>query len=343
MPTNYHISDGRFAHTLLNWFRANGRQLPWRETTDPYAIWLSEIILQQTRIEQGLPYWQRFMQRWPTVDMLATANEDDVLRQWQGLGYYSRARNLLVAARQIAAGGGFPTTYEGLRKLKGVGDYTAAAVASIAFGQPVAVVDGNVYRVLARHFLISTPINSTDGKHLFRQLAQELLPAAEASAYNQALMDFGAMQCVPRSPQCAQCPLADTCGALATGRVAVLPMKNRTLNIRTRQLVYVYVRHQGLTAIHRREAGDIWQGLWEPWLISAGELPAGARLVKKGVRHVLTHRVILADFYLWEPDERPVLPASYQWINEQDIDNYALPRLVERLLEALGNYPSRKP
>ena len=341
MPTNYHISDGRFAHTLLNWFRANGRQLPWRETTDPYAIWLSEIILQQTRIEQGLPYWQRFMQRWPTVDMLATANEDDVLRQWQGLGYYSRARNLLVAARQIAAGGGFPTTYEGLRKLKGVGDYTAAAVASIAFGQPVAVVDGNVYRVLARHFLISTPINSTDGKHLFRQLAQELLPENEASAYNQALMDFGAMQCVPRSPQCAQCPLADTCGALATGRVAVLPMKNRTLNIRTRQLVYVYVRHQGQTAIHRREAGDIWQGLWEPWLISAEELPAGARLVKKGVRHVLTHRVILADFYLWEPDERPVLPASYQWINEQEIDNYALPRLVERLLETLGNYPSR--
>lgn len=341
MPTNYHISDGRFAHTLLNWFRANGRQLPWRETTDPYAIWLSEIILQQTRIEQGLPYWQRFMQRWPTVDMLATANEDDVLRQWQGLGYYSRARNLLVAAKQIAAGGGFPTTYEGLRKLKGVGDYTAAAVASIAFGQPVAVVDGNVYRVLARHFLIDTPINSTDGKHLFRQLAQELLPAAEASAYNQALMDFGAMQCVPRSPQCAQCPLADTCGALATGRVEVLPMKNRTLNIRTRQLVYVYVRHQGQTAIHRREAGDIWQGLWEPWLISEEELPAGARLVKKGIRHVLTHRVILADFYLWEPDERPALPASYQWINEQDIDNYALPRLVERLLEALGNYPSR--
>ena len=165
-----------FTTTILQWFHENGRALPWRETQDPYAIWLSEIILQQTRIEQGRPYWERFMHRWPTVEALAAASEDEVLREWQGLGYYSRARNLHAAARQIIANGGFPTTIEGIRKLKGVGDYTAAAIGSFAFGLPAAVVDGNVYRVLARHFGIDTPINTTEGKKEFATLAQSLLP-----------------------------------------------------------------------------------------------------------------------------------------------------------------------
>ena len=176
-----------FTTAILEWFRENGRVLPWRETRDAYAIWLSEIILQQTRIEQGRPYWERFMKRWPTVESLAAATEDEVLRLWQGLGYYSRARNLHKAAQQVVAIGGFPQTMEGIRSLKGVGDYTAAAIGSIAFGMPVAVVDGNVYRVLARHYGISTPINTTEGKHEFAALAQALLPESEASAYNQGM------------------------------------------------------------------------------------------------------------------------------------------------------------
>ncbi|MBR5689538.1 MAG: A/G-specific adenine glycosylase, partial [Prevotella sp.] len=208
-----------FTTVLLDWFRENRRPLPWRETLDPYAIWLSEVILQQTRIAQGTAYWQRFVERWPTVEALAAATEDEVLREWQGLGYYSRARNLYAAAQQIVAMGHFPDTTEEIRRLKGVGDYTAAAIASIAFDLPEAVVDGNVYRVLARHFGIDTPINSTEGKKAFKALAQELLPTGEASAFNQAMMDFGAVQCTPQSPRCLLCPLAETCVARREGRV----------------------------------------------------------------------------------------------------------------------------
>ena len=218
-----------FASLLMKWFRENGRDLPWRQTRDPYAIWLSEIILQQTQVKQGWDYWERFMRRWPTVEALAAATEDDVLREWQGLGYYSRARNLHYAARQVVEMGGFPQTLEGLRSLKGVGDYTAAAIGSIAFGLPAAVVDGNVYRVLARHFGIDTPINTTEGKKTFAALAQSLLPTSEvshlSSLYNQAVMDFGAIQCTPQSPRCQTCPLAETCDALQTGRVELLPVK----------------------------------------------------------------------------------------------------------------------
>ena len=189
-----------FTTTLLQWFKENGRDLPWRQTRDPYAVWLSEIILQQTRTEQGRPYWERFMRRWPTVEQLAAATEDEVLREWQGLGYYTRARNLHTAARQVVARGGFPATIEGPRSLKGVGDYTAAAIGSIAFELPAAVVDGNVYRVLARHYGIKTPINTTEGKKEFTALAQSLLPPDAASAYNQAIMDFGAIHARPSTP-----------------------------------------------------------------------------------------------------------------------------------------------
>jgi len=323
-----------FANTLLQWFEENGRPLPWRATRDPYAIWLSEIILQQTRIEQGRPYWERFMRRWPAVADLASATEDEVLREWQGLGYYSRARHLHQAARQIAALGAFPQTIEGIRRLKGVGDYTAAAIGSIAFDLPAAVVDGNVYRVLARHYGISTPINTTEGKREFAALAQQLLPATKASAYNQAIMDFGAIQCTPQSPRCLLCPLQESCTALREGRVEQLPVKLKKLKVKERHLIYIYVRCQGQTAIRRRPAGDIWQGLYEPWLVD--EAPQGAVLLRKGVKHVLTHRVIYADFYLLEVNERPSLPAGYIWIGEGDIVDYAVPRLVEVLLESLG-------
>ena len=297
-----------FAPTLLEWFRENGRELPWRQTHDPYSVWLSEIILQQTQVKQGWDYWERFMRRWPTVEDLAAATEDEVLREWQGLGYYSRARNLHHAAKQIVALGHFPDTIEGIKQLKGVGDYTAAAIGSIAFGLPAAVVDGNVYRVLSRHFGIDTPINTTEGKKLFAALAQSLLPPQEASAYNQALMDFGAIQCTPQSPHCDE----------------------KTLVVKECHLTYIYLRCNGETAIHRRPAGGIWQGLYEPLLME--QVPAGALLLRHNVKHVLTHRVIYADFWLWETDERPALPDGYFWIKETELDRYAVPRLIEKLL-----------
>ena len=361
-------STGDFALTLLRWFSENGRELPWRATADPYAIWISEIILQQTQVKQGQSYWERFMKRWPTVGLLAAATEDEVLREWQGLGYYSRARNLHYAARQIVAMGGFPQTYEGLRSLKGVGEYTAAAIGSFAFGLPLAVVDGNVYRVLSRYFGIDTPINTTEGKKEFAALAQALLPTAQSSSlhsahrdacssknsqlYNQAIMDFGALQCTPQSPQCPSCPLIETCVACREGRVSSLPVKLKTLKVRERHFTYLYLRCEGQVAIHRRGEGDIWQGLWEPYLIESdeaaqpdlrplfgSEAPAPTyrlTLLRQQVRHVLTHRVLLADFYLLETDARPTVPADFVWVNEHELERYAVPRLVEMLFNEVN-------
>lgn len=335
-----------FARTLLEWYETYGRDLPWRQTSDPYAIWLSEIILQQTQVKQGWDYWQRFMLRWPTVEDLAAASEDEVLREWQGLGYYSRARNLHFAARQITSLGYFPKTIEGIKQLKGVGDYTAAAIGSIAFGLPAAVVDGNVYRVLARHFGIETPINSTEGKKTFATLAQNLLPETSAGLYNQAIMDFGAIQCTPQSPKCIVCPLQESCEALRTGKVSQLPVKEKKLKIKERHLIYIYIRCQGETAIHRRGEGDIWQGLWEPVILEVRGKRLEVRemiLVAKGVKHVLTHRVLTADFYLWETDTRPELPEDYIWIKEEDIDNYGIPRLIDKLLNLLPASSANSP
>ena len=326
-----------FSAVIIRWFREYGRDLPWRETKEPYAIWLSEIILQQTRIAQGWEYWERFMKTYPKVEDLAAASEDDVLKLWQGLGYYSRARNLHTAARQIVALGRFPDTLEGIKALKGVGDYTAAAIGSFAFDISAAVVDGNVYRVLSRYFGIDTPINSTQGKKEFAALAQSLLPASDAASYNQGMMDFGAIQCTPQSPKCLVCPLAETCEALRTGRVEELPVKNKTLKVKTRHLSYIYRRCKGDVAIHRRGEGDIWQGLWEPYNASdALQLPAFVHnplLLAKDVKHVLTHRILLADFYLLETETRPLLPVDYIWVKEDEIEQYGVPRLIEIMLE----------
>lgn len=397
-----------FANTIISWFRENGRALPWRETKDPYAIWLSEIILQQTRIAQGWEYWERFMAQYPTVEDLAAASEDEVLKLWQGLGYYSRARNLHAAAKQIVALGKFPDTLEGIKSLKGVGDYTAAAIGSFAFDILAAVVDGNVYRVLSRYFGIDTPINSTKGKREFAALAQSLIPGGDSldvsasieaispigsstplyssaslkasvssekirpeafemelspiSAYNQGMMDFGAIQCTPQSPKCLLCPLAETCEALRSDRVSELPVKEKKLKVKTRHLTYIYIRCKGgrtlkggsnapMIAIHQRGEGDIWQGLWEPFNASIHEdrattisemtellslsNPQPLRLVARNVKHVLTHRVLLADFYLLETSECPKLPSDYLWIPEDSIDKYGVPRLIELLLEKI--------
>jgi len=320
-----------FSQTILAWYAENGRDLPWRRTRDPYAVWLSEIILQQTRIAQGTAYWERFMHRFPTVQDLADATEDEVLRLWEGLGYYSRARNLHAAAKQIVEMGAFPDTLEGIRSLKGVGDYTAAAIGSICFDLPAAVVDGNVYRVLARHFGIATPVGTTEAKKEFTALAQRLLPEDQAGAFNQGMMDFGALQCTPQNPACLTCPLQPTCNAFRTGRVELLPVKKPATAVQERHFNYIYVRFQGQTAIRRRGAGDIWQGLYEPFVMPE---PIG-QLIKSGVRHQLTHRLLIADFYLWEPKERPKLPEGYFWVKETELDNYAKPRLFVLLLEAL--------
>ena len=325
-----------FSKTILNWYAINGRELPWRQTTNPYAIWLSEVIMQQTRIAQGTAYWKRFMKRWPNVYELAKATEDEVLREWQGLGYYSRARNLHKAAQQIVDLGHFPQTYKELKQLKGIGEYTAAAVSSISFAEPVAVVDGNVYRVLARYFGIDTPIDSTEGKKVFKAMAQEYLPKEAPAAYNQGLMDFGAIQCTPTSPNCEVCPLIDTCFAANNNKVAELPVKAKKTKQRERHFSFMYIRCNGKTAIRRRGAGDIWQGLWElPTKELLGNAIENATLIKKNVKHILTHQIIFADFYLLETDTPPSLPADYIWIKESEIERYALPRLIDLLVKSL--------
>lgn len=346
------MKDKRFTDRMLRWYAENRRDLPWRRTRDPYAIWLCEIIMQQTRIAQGRAYWERFMAAFPTVRDLADASEDEVLRLWQGLGYYSRARNLHAAARQVVALGGFPKEYDGIRSLKGVGDYTAAAIGSIAFGLPVAAVDGNVYRVLARHYGIATVVGTGAAKKEFTILAQALLPEDRPGDFNQAMMDFGALQCTPVSPDCRNCPLQDTCDALRTGRVELLPVKKAPVAVTTRRLTYVYLRYDGKTALRRRGPGDIWQGLWEPMLFEdqhprSGDpsgpsfrLPENLRSgnllpLAAGVKHQLTHRTLLADFYLWEPAEKPELPEGYVWIPETELDRYGKSRLFELLLERL--------
>ena len=321
------MANGNFQLAILRWYEENGRSLPWRETRDPYAIWLSEVILQQTRIAQGTDYWHRFMRRWPTVELLAAATEDEVLKEWQGLGYYSRARNLHAAARQIVANGGFPRTYEGIRALKGVGDYTASAIASIAFGLSHAAVDGNVYRVLSRYFGISTPINSTGGKKEFQQLDDELLPHDKAGTWNQAMMDFGALQCTPQSPRCLLCPLQESCYALRTGKIEELPVKEKKLKRRERFFTYFLLQNNGQTAIRRRGSNDIWQGLWEP-ILKEEPFPKEETEVK----HILTHQTIYARMMAVKAVDSD-LPEGYQWIDFSDIADYALPRLVEKLLE----------
>ena len=292
-----------FTDTILHWYADNGRDLPWRRTRDPYAVWLSEIILQQTRVTQGWSYWERFMDRFPTVDDLAAAPEDEVLRLWQGLGYYSRARNLHTAAKQIVEMGGFPDTLEGIRSL------------------------------IARYFGIATPVGTTKTKKEFTALANRLLPVEAPAAFNQGMMDFGATCCTPVNPACLTCPLQPSCRAFIDGRTDLLPVKQAAAKPVERHLTYVFVRVDGFIAIHRRGAGDIWQGLWEPWLTD--EAPADARLLVKGFKHQLTHRTLFADFYLWEPSARPALPEGYRWIEEAELDRYAKPRLFELLLERL--------
>lgn len=354
-PATPDASRHPFAEAVETWYGRHGRRLPWRDTDDPYRIWISEIILQQTRVAQGYDYYVRFLRRFPDVFSLAAASEDEVLAAWQGLGYYSRARNLHAAARSIAAAGAFPTTYEGVRALRGVGPYTAAAICSFAYGLPHAVVDGNVYRVLARHFGLATPIDSTAGRREFAELAETLLDRSAPALYNQAVMDFGALQCTPQSPDCAACPLNGSCTAQQQGSVETLPVREKRTAVRDRFFVYLYLlMPDGGLLLRRRPAGDIWQGLYEPLLLEFPTMPTETDVmnhtawttlgpvrsvtqVVQGRLHVLTHRRLHMDGYLVRLGTDVALP-GFVSVDAGARDMYAVPRLVELFFEAVDAY-----
>ena len=337
---------------LQRWYGDHARTLPWRETREGYRIWLSEIILQQTRVEQGMAYYLRFVERFPTVRDLAEASEDEVLKLWQGLGYYSRARNLHAAARSIVKdhNGIFPSTYDEIRSLRGVGPYTAAAIASLAYDLPYAVVDGNVYRVLARLFDIETPIDTTLGQRTFAALAQELIPTDQAAAHNQAMMEFGALHCTPTSPRCDCCPLSERCQALAHRTVAERPTKQGRTKIRDRYLHYLHLTDGRHTLLHRRSEGDIWAGLYEFPLIETASACDFLELCKTDsfktllggstytlrqttpmAIHQLSHQRLHATFYRLEVSELPTAEGVIA-VPLDELDRYAIPRLIERYL-----------
>ncbi|MHA7877331.1 MAG: A/G-specific adenine glycosylase [Bacteroidota bacterium] len=269
-----------FAPLLLAWYQAHKRSLPWRETHDPYKIWLSEIILQQTRVAQGLPYYQRFIEKYPSVQSLACADEEEILRLWQGLGYYARARNMHACARTIIGelGGKFPRTYRELLQLKGIGKYTAAAIASIAFKEAVPVVDGNVYRVLARVFGVEEDITTTRGIKTFYALAQSLVPPNSADLYSQAIMDFGATHCTPSKPKCASCIFKDHCVAFRADKQHMLPVKRKKVKVKKRYLHYLVIQYNDKLYMKRRQSNDIWAGLYDFYLVEDKQLKTIDRL-----------------------------------------------------------------
>jgi A/G-specific adenine glycosylase len=348
-------SSGFISDILITWYNNHKRDLPWREINNPYLIWISEIILQQTRVNQGIAYYLRFVERFPTVDMLAEAEEDEVLKYWQGLGYYSRARNLHKAACQMIneSGGVFPTKHSEVLKLAGVGEYTAAAICSFAYNEPYAVVDGNVYRVLSRLFSIDTPIYSGVGKKEFTHLAQDLLSKSEPALHNQALMEFGALQCVPASPDCANCPLQSICKAFESDLIGILPVKKQKTKVTNRFFNYLFVEYQGYTYLQKRLAKDIWLNLYEfplietENLLNPEELPDNddfKRLfdgidvvefhkISNPMKHVLSHRVIYAQFFsLRVSDLSEMLKKTIQ-VPIGEIDIYPVSRLMELFLQ----------
>jgi A/G-specific adenine glycosylase len=309
------LDNQLFAQQLITWYSRHKRDLPWRHTTNPYLIWLSEVILQQTRVKQGMPYYLAFSERYPSVSDLALADEREVLRLWQGLGYYARARNMHATAKLVHEqyGGVFPDTYAGLLQLKGIGPYTAAAIASFAFREPVAVLDGNVYRVLSRIFGIDTDIASHAGKKIFTTLANELIAVQHPDIYNQAIMEFGAMLCTPAKPQCMFCPFNNSCTANLTGRQEQLPVKSKKLTVKERFFHYLVFTCRGEIAMKERTDKDIWSGLYDFYLVEkdmfveTGELlqelspaVAGKLVVEKKSDvhiHVLTHQRVKAKFW----------------------------------------------
>lgn len=352
------VTETILAPTLEQWYEHHKRDLPWRHTRDPYRIWLSEIILQQTRVAQGKPYYERFVSAYPTVADMALADEQSLLRLWQGLGYYSRARNLHQTARYVTEqlAGEFPKTYQDLLKMRGIGAYTAAAIASFAFGERVAVVDGNVYRVLARIFGIDQDITTTTAKKTFATLAGRLIHyAADPATFNQAIMEFGAIQCTPVAPDCLLCPLQQRCVAYQTGRQHKLPVKAKKAPVRERYFNYLVFRNGNKLAMGERTDRDIWQNLYDFYLIETDEpVPAlrdllvpdsVAGLVQKGgasaprieTTQLLSHQRIRAVFYPINLPEEAIspLPSGLQWYSIEQISHLPKPVLITNYLEKM--------
>ena len=345
-----------FIHdTLINWFAENRRDLPWRHNPTPYQVWLSEIILQQTRVNQGWDYYLRFVEKWPTVNDLANATEEEVLKMWQGLGYYSRARNLHQCAKQIVEqhGGQFPADFEKLKQLKGIGDYTAAAIASIAFDLPHAVVDGNVYRLLSRLFDIDTPININEGQTVFAKIADDLLNREQPGLHNQAMMEFGALQCTPKNPNCLLCPLQAQCLAFANQTVMQRPVKLQKLKVTTRYFNYLVFRIEGNVYLHKRSGNDIWKNLYDfPCIESENPMTVEEVIASEKFQqlienksftiiktsptftHKLTHRTIIAQFIEIKLEEKLLRIETKELFltPETDLGNFPIPRLIDLYL-----------
>ncbi|WP_257657457.1 A/G-specific adenine glycosylase [Parapedobacter lycopersici] len=345
-----------FSNEIMAWYQRHKRDLPWRHTHDPYVIWLSEVILQQTRVEQGLPYFYRFLEHYPTATDFANAPEDEILLHWQGLGYYSRARNMHAAAKAVVAehGGVFPSRYDALIKLKGIGEYTAAAIASFSANEARAVVDGNVFRVLARYFGIDEPINSVKGKKLFLELAQSLLDETQPGLYNQAVMEFGALQCRPKNPQCANCVIRLGCRAFHAGDVERLPVKIKGKASRNRYFNYFVVMEDNRMLMHKRGKGDIWENLYELPLVetvhamdiaelAVQEEVAGLfgeqavlQAISGTVKHVLSHQNLFARFILVSRRDTSIAiekKISGNYVFLKDLNTLAKPKLIFSFLE----------
>lgn len=341
-----------FSNNIYNWYAINKRDLPWRKSKDAYKIWISEIILQQTRVAQGTNYYLRFMEHFPTVIHLANANEDEVLKLWQGLGYYSRARNLHKTAKIIVESyeATFPNNFDDIIKLKGIGPYTAAAIVSMAFNLPYPTVDGNVYRVLSRYFGIETPIDSSAGKKEFQELAEELISKKKPGMHNQALMEFGALQCTPKSPNCSDCPINMSCFALHNNLVDKLPVKEKKTKQSQRYFYYYLIDDGTHMYINKRTANDIWKNLHElPLVENKTELSDeeliqikipfleennfNVKQVSKAKKHILSHQIIHAKVIYVEVMPDINISPSLIRVNKKDIYKFAVPRLVEQFLQ----------
>lgn len=344
----------RFAEKLLDWYAENKRPLPWRNTKDPYKIWLSEILLQQTRVAQGLPYYEKFVGQYASIKKLAAAPEKEILFHWQGLGYYSRARNLHKCAKHIAAHGGkFPTTVEELKKLPGIGDYTAAAIASFAFNRPSAVVDGNVFRVLSRIFAIDLDIASPAGKKYFFELANKLISNESPGDFNHAIMEFGATHCTPRNPKCTDCIFSKECKALQADSVQLYPVKAKAKARKVRHFNYFIFRFKNKVWMRQRTGSDIWQGLHEFYLVESSRavslkkaqtlLPIEGKLLSsKKIRQILSHQEIEGKFFEVEMKQIPqsLSKQKGKFYSRREIEKLAKPVLVNMYLdESLRSTP----
>jgi A/G-specific adenine glycosylase len=350
---------------IIKWYKVNKRDLPWRNTRNPYHIWLSEIILQQTRVDQGLSYYHRFVEKYPTVKALASAKESEVLRLWQGLGYYTRARNLHKTARTIAENfkGRFPKEYEEIRSLAGVGEYTAAAIASFAYDLKYPVVDGNVFRVLSRYFGIKTPIDTSSGKKVFSKLAGKLMAEFPPAQFNQAIMEFGSRQCRPSNPDCLACPLNGSCFSFLNKKINSFPVKKNKTRVRNRFFHYLVIRYRNSFYIRKRLEKDIWQGLHDFPLIETEKRTTEEEIlnspewkkilsgkkaklihVSPNHKHLLSHQEIHARFYEISIEKRIVLKEQKKWklVNLNSVKKHALPRLIERYVEKLSQVPGPK-